>query len=227
MSRALIAKVHIAKADLGLDDTAYRAVLARVTGKASSKGMSDGEMGDVLDEFKRLGWQPASPRAKAGRASGPYAKKAQALWIAAWNLGIVRSKDDRAMMAFVARQTGLSHARFLTDAADARKAIEALKSWIAREGGVDWSVGPATPIYATRHGYQIATAQLRRLGEVDPAAAGYRTIGEWIIARAPHLPGLPSRLSTMTDAAWITVMNDLGERLRKAMKGKAKKRRAA
>lgn len=60
--RTLIAKIHIAKKDLGLDDGSYRDVLGRVTGKNSSKNMTVNELEAVINEFKRYGWKPkASP----------------------------------------------------------------------------------------------------------------------------------------------------------------------
>ena len=230
---ALIAKVHIAKKDLGLDDETYRGVLERVTGKRSAKGMGEAELTAVLDEFKRLGWQPqATGRSKASRATGPYAAKLQALWIAAHNLGIVRNRDDKAMMAFLARQTGLSHARFLTDPTDARAAIEALKSWIAREGGVDW-IEPRN----VEPGYRIALAQWMKLREIGAVRPGRTWTGtearppEGMLAYAAKVIGRGwciintqgDRIDEWTAAEWVKVMNALGRKLRAAQV----KRRAA
>ncbi len=59
MRNAVLAKIHIAKKDLRMDDVAYRAMLKRVTGKSSSAGMSPRQRGAVLAEFKRLGWNPS------------------------------------------------------------------------------------------------------------------------------------------------------------------------
>ena len=58
MRDAALAKIHIAKKELGMDDDAYRAMLKRVTGKSSSAGMSPRQKSAVLAEFKRLGWNP-------------------------------------------------------------------------------------------------------------------------------------------------------------------------
>lgn len=58
-------KIHIAKAQLGLSDDEYQAILLSVTGKASSKEMSGAELDAVLREMKRLGWQPAAPKPMA------------------------------------------------------------------------------------------------------------------------------------------------------------------
>lgn len=53
-----LAKIHIAKAQLGLDDETYRALLARVAGVRSAKDLTKRQMGLVLSEFERLGWTP-------------------------------------------------------------------------------------------------------------------------------------------------------------------------
>lgn len=64
-----LAKIHIAKAQLGLDDETYRALLARVAGVRSAKDLSPRQMGAVLREFERMGWQPKPAAKRAGRAA--------------------------------------------------------------------------------------------------------------------------------------------------------------
>jgi hypothetical protein len=123
----------------GFDEAAYRELLRARFRVVSSRELSEAQAGLLIEELKGLAGQPAG-RTAAGRASGKYAPVLQALWLSAHALGAVRDPDDRAMIAFVSRQTGLSHTRFLTDAADARRAIEALKSMLER-GGVVWPKG--------------------------------------------------------------------------------------
>ena len=53
-----LAKIHIAKADLGMPDLAYRAMLARETGKSSAADLDAAERSRVLTHFRKLGWQP-------------------------------------------------------------------------------------------------------------------------------------------------------------------------
>lgn len=66
-------KIHIARRDLALDDDVYRSILARVAGVRSSKELTPRQIGRVLAEFERLGWEPkpsAKPAAKrTGRAT--------------------------------------------------------------------------------------------------------------------------------------------------------------
>ena len=129
MTRALLAKVHIAKKDLGLTDENYRAILVRITGKASSADCSERQLEQLLAEFRRLGWIPkkgANPI-----SDKPFVRKIYALWKEAGVVGAVynASKDD--LRTFVMRQTGKSAPEFLGPA-DANKVSEALKAMIAR-----------------------------------------------------------------------------------------------
>ena len=62
MKKAQLAKVHIAKQQLGMDDDSYRALLARVAGVKSAKDLNPRQMGAVLAELERLGFKPKSTR---------------------------------------------------------------------------------------------------------------------------------------------------------------------
>ena len=66
MKKAQLAKVHIAKQQLGMDDDSYRALLTRVAGVKSAKDLNPRQMGAVLAEFERLGFKSKSTR--QGRA---------------------------------------------------------------------------------------------------------------------------------------------------------------
>lgn len=63
-----LAKIHIAKTQLGLDDDTYRAILARVAGVRSAKDLSPRQIGAVIAEFERLGWVPKAAK-KTTRAT--------------------------------------------------------------------------------------------------------------------------------------------------------------
>jgi len=159
--RGLIGKIHVARAQLALDDDTYRAVLKRITGKESAKDLSLSELEAVKAEMISLGWKPAKrahPRAgKRPLADGETAAKLRALWISGYHLGVVRDPTEAALSAFVKRATGgkakgVDAMQWMT-AADARKAIEALKAWLGRDGDVDWSER-ANPRAAIIHAQQ-------------------------------------------------------------------------
>lgn len=217
-----IAAIHVAKKQLGLDDDTYRAKLTNITGKASAKDMSEAERQKVLTVFRSEGFAPApAARRPDGRQklTGSFAKKLQALWIAGWNLGVVENRDDAALLAFVKRQTGLDHVRFLHHAEDGRAAIEALKAWLHREAGVDWTVYQLGSPWRNLPGFKIAEAQWRILVPQSPRDF-------WGVVT--DMIGQPDTYRDLTDAEWITVMNKFGEsirtdkRVRKARKTGAK-----
>ena len=61
--KILMAKIHIAKKDLGLDDDTYRDVLWRVTGKRSCKDMTIAQLQDVVKDMENSGFKPkAAPK---------------------------------------------------------------------------------------------------------------------------------------------------------------------
>ncbi len=61
--KSLLAKVHIAKAQLKLDDDAYRAVLARF-GVSSSTELDMAGLEKVIHHFEQLGWHPTPGRTR-------------------------------------------------------------------------------------------------------------------------------------------------------------------
>lgn len=199
-----LAAIHVAKKQLGLDDDTYRAALVSITGKDSAKDMTEAERNKVVVVLRDRGFKQAEKGLQ-----GPFAKKLQALWIDAWNLGIVRDRSDSAMLAFIKRQTGVDHTRFLIDAADARKAVEALKGWMAREGRVDWRDNFEVAEWQRMPGAQIAVAQWQKLvaaGEMEPKITAFRAL----------VADLAKPVDQMMERDWPIVMNTLGERIRKA-----------
>lgn len=198
---------------LGLSEEEDRRDLyERVTAKRRLREMTPAEKTAVVEELRRLGFRGQNGGAggvggRSGRLDGPYAKKLQALWIAGWNLGLMRSNTDSALLAFVKRQTGVDHTRFLREQAEANRAIEALKGWLARDGGVDWSPRRGDEKALREPGGRIALAQFRimgRLGLIDERTTLLAEVTALPVAWPPDREG------------WIRAMNDFGERIRAA-----------
>ncbi len=229
-----IKTIHVLKGQAGLDDDDYRALLLR-RGVRSSKDLSDEAAIGLIDDLRRL----PGTRAPASRATGRFAPTLQALWITAFNLALVRSRDDRAMMRFVERQTGLVHTRFLVDAVDAGKAIEGLKAWIARDGGVAWPKGGLD----VERKEAVVKAIARRLAEhgaLEPPHPGGGGLGPqpaqqdgeasaggdvWPVAvqRYAWSLGLPQDMTLYSGREWDRLANALGAELRVRKARKARK----
>ncbi|WP_142416964.1 phage protein GemA/Gp16 family protein [Bartonella massiliensis] len=204
-----LAAIHMGRRALALDDETYRAMLYRLTGKYSAKDLSVLEKRLVMDEMQAWGFKP-----KRQVLEGKYAKKLQALWIAGWNLGIIRDRSDQALVRFVKRQTGIDHIRFLRDSDDAGKAIEALKSWLQREGGVDWKGKKIQDSWQKMPGYLILRAQWKRLNPdvvFDPVFDG-EAFHQSVMA----LSG--KALGEMSGGDFMHVMNVWGRKIRKGVK---------
>ncbi|PDT05726.1 GemA protein [Rhizobium chutanense] len=205
-----IAAIHVAKKQLGLDEDTYRAKLARITGKSSAKEMTEAERQHVLAVFRNEGFAPAPTARRADgrqKLTGKYAKKLQALWIAGWNLGIVRDRDDKALIAFVKRQTGLDHTRFLVYPDDANRAIEALKGWINREAGVPYGNTNGYD-WLSQDGAKVAWAQWKIL---TPGAG--LVVRKGFDDEVLRLTGT-AMLQAVTAKGWQAVMNRFGEQIR-------------
>lgn len=147
VKRGLITVIQIARRQLQLTDEDYRAILVRVTGKASSKSCTIAELEAVKADLVRQGFKPVSKApARAGKrpmADNSFAKKCRALWLSLYHLGVVRDPSEAALTAFVKRATGgrvhgVDALQWLSGE-QAYSAIEALKGWAERDGGVDWS----------------------------------------------------------------------------------------
>lgn len=148
-ARAALIRVQIARRELRLDDGTYRAMLERLTGRTSSADCTEAQLDAVVAEMKAKGWKPASggrgrrpcgasrPDAPARKrlASSPMARKARAMWISLYQLGVVRDPSERALERFGRRQLGVDRLEW-ADQDDAYRLIEALKAMAERAG---WS----------------------------------------------------------------------------------------
>ena len=193
---AQIRAIHALKARTNLPESAYRGMLAAY-GAASSTDLDRAEADGLIARLSAL----LAASGPARRATGRYAAKLQALWITLYHLGAVSDRRDGALHAFLERQTGLPHTRFLQEAAAAKRAIEPLKAWLAREG-VDWPE-PTGDAGRDRLAMKRAVlrAQWRRLitlGAVrpfgDPEACD--GLADYISAK---LRGGPRRLGSIAD----------------------------
>lgn len=180
---AMIAKIHVAKKQLRLDDDTYQAMLENVTGKRSASALSDRQLADVIERLKTLGFKPL-PKARPNRPRpskdlAAAMSKVKALWISLHHLCVLRDSSDAALDAMARRVTGgqATGTRILEwlDLDGLYKLTEALKKMAEREAGVDWSAYRTLAdgtYYDPRR--QVLEAQCRIIGNLSTAA------GVWI-----------------------------------------------
>jgi phage gp16-like protein len=129
--RRALAKIHIAKKELGLADGEYRDLIAgTVPGKESAADLSDEELQQLLDRLYQLGWRPRIAR-QTPRPLPPMVWKARQLWLALYEAGEVHNPQWTALARFVKRMTGVGDLRDLSSRQGA-VVIEALKKWLER-----------------------------------------------------------------------------------------------
>ena len=162
--RSRLAKIHLARKRLAMTEDSYRDMLQRLTRRRSAAELTIPQLDLVLIEFRRLGFtddrdgrggsaggtgsaggerasKPAPARAKApgGQlAASAWAAKMRALWLSGWHLGVVEDPSEAALVAFARRQTHVDLIQWVGPG-QATAVIEAIKGWLTREAGVDWS----------------------------------------------------------------------------------------
>lgn len=133
--RAMLAKIHVARKELGIVEDDYRQILVDQTSKLSAKECSDAELDKVLGVLKAKGFKPKSrsPRTGQQRADHPMARKARALWLSLYHLGAIRNPDEKALEAFACRQLKVERLQW-SNQSHGYKLIEALKDMADRAG---------------------------------------------------------------------------------------------
>lgn len=129
--------INIARQQLGLDEDTYRALLVRVTGKASLRQMSERERICVVDELKSKGFRVKSSGRTLPNSVKPYIRLIHALWSNCARLGVIENGSREALRAFCKRFIAHGHDSVVVDPdmlsyAQATPIIEALKKMEAR-----------------------------------------------------------------------------------------------
>lgn len=131
--RAMIAKINVARQQLGMVEDDYRQLLFDTTGKLSLKDCGEGQLAQMVDALKSKGFRPIPKAGGKPTAQHPMARKARALWISLHQLGVVHNPGEPALEAFAKRQLGCERLVWAKQS-DAYKLIEALKDMAIRNG---------------------------------------------------------------------------------------------
>lgn len=185
------------------EDDAWRDFVEKHTGQRSTRGLSPKQTKALLAALDAMG---ATRTSKRKPISGPYAKKIQALWIACWNMGLVKSRDDRSLNRFAVRQAKVGHASWIREPEDAEAVIEALKKMLERKG-VSWRDRKLAPTYTRLPGYKIALAQWWLVQAAKPPFSDLK-FDDWVFQQT----GVP--MPECTPHNWMDLMNTLGRVVR-------------
>lgn len=145
--RSDLAKIHIARKDLRLDDDTYRDIIRRVGGaeSGSSSELTATGRARILAHFQARGWKPKRARRQpaaaksALMATDPQIRMIRGIWIRLANAGVVKARDEAGLRAWIKAATRRDHpAKAGYHAVEfiprdvARDVIEQLKRWAAR-----------------------------------------------------------------------------------------------
>lgn len=134
MTKGLIAKIHIAKKELGLDDGTYRAIIKQATNKESCAKCNAFQLEKVIELMKSKGWKPKTVAAKKKAFRKPptdLIAKIYAIWGDLQEIGAVSSSDKSALDNFIKKYTKVDSVQWIDDY-QAIKIIEMLKQWLKR-----------------------------------------------------------------------------------------------
>jgi len=137
----LLAKIHIAKGQLRIDDETYRHMLMLETGKRSAGKMEINELEKILRTLTAKGFK-AKPKTSPGPskralASDPQSRFMRSLWIQLNKAGKVNDPTEKGLAHWVKNQTtntanaGVDALQFLTKQ-QKWQLTERLKQWLAR-----------------------------------------------------------------------------------------------
>jgi len=137
--RADLARIHVAKARLGLDDATYRQVLVGLAGVDSAADLDARGRARVLAAMREWGGlgrrapdpEAARRKARQGPSRNAHAGKLRSVWRRMHAAGIVHDGSPEALEHFVAHRTGVVGIGRLTGV-QAAHVIAALKAWEKR-----------------------------------------------------------------------------------------------
>jgi len=214
--KILLAKVHLAKKQLGLDGDTYQGVLMRVAGVTSAGSCTVPQLRMVVGDFERLGFT-AKARKSAGapRADHPVARKARTMWISLALLCAIdinptaAIKSDKALETFAKRQLKAERLQWANQS-QGEKLIEALKAMAERHGWDQSQRNLAKIHYVHALKVRLCFAILAKLQRAGLAGA------DWTLGQAAfRLCGI----GAVDDMVWSTqqlehMANALGRHLR-------------
>jgi phage gp16-like protein len=210
--RAMIAKINIARQQLGMVEDDYRQMLLDTTGRLSLRECSDAQLDTMVAALKGKGFRAlpkGKPKGSKGAAEHPVAGKARALWISLWQLGVVHNPAEEALEAFAKRQLGCERMAWMRQS-EGYRLVEALKA-MGRKAG--WTMHDRTtgkPLGPAMLRASLCEAILIRLKEAGLAPADW-----WLRDAAWKLLGIEiGKDGAWTAEDYIRLADGLGRVLR-------------
>lgn len=124
----LLAIVHIAKKDLGLDDAAYRDMLG-FYGVSSSAALSIPELEDLVDHFESLGF-----KVQRSKVQGSGKRRiAEALHARIWEEALALENGEKRLTGIVKSVANVDDLRFCRNVGKLKRILKIIKVYKKQE----------------------------------------------------------------------------------------------
>lgn len=127
-----LAKIHMGKKQLRLDDDTYRTMLEDMFDVSSAAYLEQNQRAKLIALMKQRGAEFFRKNHRRDPPD-PLSRKLRALWLSLYKAGIVRDGSDQALNKYIMRQVKVRSMGWL-DTPKAIAVIESLKKWKEREG---------------------------------------------------------------------------------------------
>ena len=132
LSRKQSTLIHVARKELALADTDYRAILFRETGVETSRDLDQDGFDDVMRRFEALGFKPSARPPSFGHRYGMASPRQVACIRSLWNEYTSGEGDDRSLGKWLLRTFKVSDIRFVRYGT-AGKVITALRAMVTKK----------------------------------------------------------------------------------------------
>jgi len=129
---ALLAKVHIAKKELGLDDDLYRVILQDEFGVESAADLRVEELEGLVARFKAKGWQSRP----GGRSYNTKTAQAEALRDRARQAALHTALNEKRFRGLVKKICGVDDIEWCGEAVRLKRLVAVIES-IAKRGKIE------------------------------------------------------------------------------------------
>jgi phage gp16-like protein len=119
--RALLAKIHIAIKDMGIDDELYRLILQEEFGAKSAAELGNRQLEQLVERFERKGWKPRRQSADDGRQQKT--GQADALKEKVGQILLHSDFDEVRLRGLVRKICGVDHLEWCGDAVRLKKLL--------------------------------------------------------------------------------------------------------
>jgi hypothetical protein len=129
--RALLAQVHIARKELGIQEEDYRDMLRAEFGPATAADLSIGELEKLVERFHQKGWPRSSAPRSAFRAPRS-ADQASALKERIGQMILPTDFDETRLRGLVRKVCGVEDLRWCKDAVRLKRLIATINGMLDR-----------------------------------------------------------------------------------------------